>query len=506
MNDAKHVQEKWRSEDLRAQRKARLASMKSKDGGKKPISNRNPVRWIILSAILVVAILITGIWMIVRLGLPHRSLTAVTVGGEGIKAVELNYYYRLILSNYGIDPNTSDGQTTLNGASGIEGFPRVSDYLKDSAAQQVQQEVMLYQKALAGGLALDESDHETIAGYLDSITQAAQQKGEDVSSYLVSQYGPGMNLSILEKIFDRNTLASKFMKMKQDSFTFTDEEVEQYYKDNKDTYDVVNYRLFTINSTVATDDTDANKTKGMEEARTKATEMLSRITDGDSFKALCIEYATDSQKEAYESTDKSLVENQYKSSIATDLATWLFDVSRQAGDKTMLDAANGYSILYFIERKRADTTHISVRHILIMAKADTATDEEKTAAKTKAESLLAEFLAGDKSEDSFGELAKANSEDTGSAGNGGLYSDVVPGQMVEAFNDWCFASGRKPGDTGIVESEYGYHVMYFVGDDGPEWKIKVTNALVSDAYSSYIEEAIKEYPYEVNRFGMRFVA
>ena len=42
MSDSKHVQEKWRSEDLRAQRKARLASMKAKDGGKKPISEPQP--------------------------------------------------------------------------------------------------------------------------------------------------------------------------------------------------------------------------------------------------------------------------------------------------------------------------------------------------------------------------------------------------------------------------------------------------------------------------------
>ena len=36
--------------------------------------------------------------------------------------------------------------------------------------------------------------------------------------------------------------------------------------------------------------------------------------------------------------------------------------------------------------------------------------------------------------------------------------------MVAAFNDWCFDSSRKPGDTGIVETTYGYHVMYFVGN------------------------------------------
>ena len=36
--------------------------------------------------------------------------------------------------------------------------------------------------------------------------------------------------------------------------------------------------------------------------------------------------------------------------------------------------------------------------------------------------------------------------------------------MVANFNDWCFDADRKAGDTGIVESTYGYHVMYFVGN------------------------------------------
>ena len=35
--------------------------------------------------------------------------------------------------------------------------------------------------------------------------------------------------------------------------------------------------------------------------------------------------------------------------------------------------------------------------------------------------------------------------------------------MVSSFNDWCFDESRQTGNTGIIESQYGYHVMYFVG-------------------------------------------
>ena len=67
-------------------------------------------------------------------------------------------------------------------------------------------------------------------------------------------------------------------------------------------------------------------------------------------------------------------------------------------------------------------------------------------------------------------LANEKSTDTGSNTNGGLYEDVYPGQMVTAFNDWCFDSARKSGDTGIVETTYGYHVIYYVGTTGQTYR------------------------------------
>ena len=112
-----------------------------------------------------------------------------------------------------------------------------------------------------------------------------------------------------------------------------------------------------------------------------------------------------------------------------------------------------------------DQPNVNVRHILFLTDTDedgTVTDEERAAAQTKAQELLDGFLT-DPSETYFAELANENSEDGGSNTNGGLYEDVYPGQMVEPFEAWCFDASRQPGDTGIVETSYGFHVMYYVG-------------------------------------------
>ena len=118
---------------------------------------------------------------------------------------------------------------------------------------------------------------------------------------------------------------------------------------------------------------------------------------------------------------------------------------------------------------------VNVRHILIQpthtegeaedahADGETYSAEELAAAKKSAEDILAQWRSGEATEDSFAALANENSAD-GDGTTGGLYENVYPGQMAAAFNDWCFDSSRKPGDTGIVETTYGFHVMYFVGN------------------------------------------
>jgi len=116
----------------------------------------------------------------------------------------------------------------------------------------------------------------------------------------------------------------------------------------------------------------------------------------------------------------------------------------------------------------------------------TYSDEEKAAAKEKAESWLQTWEDGDATEESFAALANENSTDTGSKTNGGLYENVYPGQMVSAFNNWCFDENRKAGDTGIVETSYGYHVMYFVGQSDETYReYLVKNDLTSEDYTNW---------------------
>ena len=166
-------------------------------------------------------------------------------------------------------------------------------------------------------------------------------------------------------------------------------------------------------------------------------------------------------------------------------------------------------LAYFNAHKETDYPNIStdkpnvnVRHILITPEkaedAKESTEEEWDAAKTKAEELLAEYEK-DPTEDKFSALAKDNSTDPGSASNGGLYENVYPGQMVQTFNDWCFDDSRQPGDTGIVKTDYGYHVMYFVSQtEEYYWKTVATQGYVSTRMQTMLDEMAQANPLEAD--------
>ena len=136
-----------------------------------------------------------------------------------------------------------------------------------------------------------------------------------------------------------------------------------------------------------------------------------------------------------------------------------------------------------------DNYNVAVRHILIKPEEKDNNNSLK-AAEEKANSIYNEWKSGDATEDSFAALASEHSEDTGSKSNGGLYDNVYEGQMVASFNDWCFDKSRKHGDSGIVKTEYGYHIMYFVervAEDPSEATVAETFAL-SAGSTPWIEE------------------
>ena len=150
--------------------------------------------------------------------------------------------------------------------------------------------------------------------------------------------------------------------------------------------------------------------------------------------------------------------------------------------------------------------YVDVRHILLTPESETLNEEtgemviteaDWETCRQKAQALLDQWLAGERTEESFTQLAAQYNQDPGSQSTGGLYTNVTQGQMAEAFDKWCFDESRKPGDSGLVQTNYGYHIMYFVKSQ-PTWVADLTSQLVNERSTEMVNNAVAQYPIETN--------
>lgn len=153
--------------------------------------------------------------------------------------------------------------------------------------------------------------------------------------------------------------------------------------------------------------------------------------------------------------------------------------------------------------------NVSVRHILVSpegeqdAETGEYSEEAWEAAKVKAEELLA-LWQEDPTEDNFAALATENSADGGSTENGGLYENFGTADMAEEFSDWAFDQSRQTGDTGIVRTPYGYHIMFFVEQtDTKGWVEPTREKLISEQFSQRVDELCVEYPLQFDYMKIR---
>lgn len=121
----------------------------------------------------------------------------------------------------------------------------------------------------------------------------------------------------------------------------------------------------------------------------------------------------------------------------------------------------------------------TVRHILFPVERD-APEEDIDEAFDLAEGVLNEvseyedmIILGDR--ETTAERSAESAEYT-----------VQMGQMVQEFEDWCFDPERQEGDKDIVQTRFGFHVMYFVGTTEPSESQKIQ--IAENTLSAILDE------------------
>ena len=461
-----------------------------------------------IALVLVASLVIAGTTMYKNAGIKEKNTIAAVVDGYELNAVEMNYYYGDTIESTYNSWYSSYGDSTAMYVSLMMGLDITqplgsqiysdtttwADYFVDAALSRAQSDHMLVKMANEEGFTLTESTKATLDQTFSFLPTYASLAGyNDVDGYLSAIYGKGATEESYRAYAEKSALASDYYMAYQNNLVIDDAAIRAHEAENFDKYSSFSYASYVISYsdflTGGTTDADGNVTYSDEEkeaaraAAKAAAESLPTCTTQEELDAAIAEISDDE-------TDKSNVyTNVSYSTINTSAIEWMADSSRKVGDFTVVanesttTDANGvettvissYTAYVFMGREDNTMPLANVRHILVSFEGGTTdengntvySDEEKAAALEKAENLLALYEAAGMTEEAFAELATANTDDTGSAANGGLYEDISPkqGVYVESFTNWATDPAREAGDTGIIESTYGYHVMYYVGDD-----------------------------------------
>lgn len=417
--------------------------------------------------------------------------TYVVVNGEAVNKVEFDYQYNLTKNNYitqygsyltyfGLD--TSKDLSTQMYSDTLTW----QDYFEQNAVESLKQNKALMAEAKAAGFTYDTTDEYNT--FKETIKTSAASAGISEKEYVRSIYGSYATMGRIEEYVKNDMVMNAYYQKLQEDNAPSDDEIQSYYEENKATYDSVDYRLTTIEADLPTEPTELADPVEETAADTTGT------TDGTA--------ATDStQDTAYQPSDAEIVkamedakvladdaektvakdgeahENEKKSSVNYLISDWLFDDARKAGDTTVItnDNSHCYYAVAFEKRYLDETPSADVRVII--------PTEDKTG-----EEILEEWKSGAATEDSFAELCKKYTQDTSAVENGGLFEQVTKTGMTEELSNWIFDNSRQAGDTVAITVSDTTYVLYYIGQDQPEWKINIKNTLVSDTMSQHMQD------------------
>lgn len=417
--------------------------------------------------------------------------TYVVVNGEAVNKVEFDYQYNLTKNNYitqygsyltyfGLD--TSKDLSTQMYSDTLTW----QDYFEQNAVESLKQNKALMAEAKAAGFTYDTTDEYNT--FKETIKTSAASAGISEKEYVRSIYGSYATMGRIEEYVKNDMVMNAYYQKLQEDNAPSDDEIQSYYEENKATYDSVDYCLTTIEADLPTEPTEladpveetAADTTGTTDgtAATDSTQDTAyQPSDAEIAKAMEDAKVLADDAEQTVAKDGEAHENEKKSSVNYLISDWLFDDARKAGDTTVItnDNSHCYYAVAFEKRYLDETPSADVRVII--------PTEDKTG-----EEILEEWKNGAATEDSFAELCKKYTQDTSAVENGGLFEQVTKTGMTEELSNWIFDTSRQAGDTVAITVSDTTYVLYYIGQDQPEWKINIKNTLVSDTMSQHMQD------------------
>lgn len=502
------------------------------------VINKEPLKFIPLAIFLAAVIAVVATFGVRYYTVPNGkegkymnpASVVATVDGQKISIGMYDYYYASIVSYY--EQYASYGYYSLDTTKDYSKQYTTDDdgnkiswqkFFETEALKEVEQITTYYSKALEEGVTLTSAQKKTIEKQISTLKDSASQNDVSLDQYIKANFGTYCSEDTIRIMLEQYYLSANYKGKFKCETKVTDNDVDKYYNDHKNDYKKIEF-YYIASPYDATDDNSKN------ESIKTAEKIMAKMKDKKSVVALVPEvYSSyiDFQVKSSMEQDSKLTEKKareeaiksYESNVVTTVSgsespfddkmnTWLFSDDTKVGSKKYyIDESAGYIYIVLKTSKASveENETYTVRHILVAPESGSNsssstsekteyTDEQWAAAKKKADNILAKFNKTDKSEYEFAKLAEQYSTDSASTSSGsndsfgGLYESVTLGQMVPDFEKWSIDDSRKYGDTGIVKSDYGYHIMFFI-NDCPEYQSKIIAQIKSDRLSNMIDKA-----------------
>ena len=467
---------------------------------------------VVVALVLAAAVTVLSIRAYNNSGIRERNTVALTIGDHEITAAEFNYYYYDAVNGFYTQFSSYD-QYAADYAKAMYGIDMTlpldeqiysetdnttwADYFIGEAEYSAKSVYALYDEATKNNFTLSEEEQSNLEKQFLAMEAIATEgyEAKNMKDYLKGMYGPGADVESYKEYYTMSAIAESYGSSYQNSVEYTEAEYRAHEAGKEAEYNSYSYATYLVSRgdylTGGTKNEDGTTTysdddyKKAEQAAKKAAEELAE-------KATSIKAFNDAvlKMDVNADSDEEVLINEYTevvySSVTSYMRDWICDASREQGDTTIIENTtdienedgtttkrlNGYYVIFFDGVNDNAYPLANVRHFLLDFEGGTTdkdgnvtySDEDKAATMKSAQALLDEWKAGEATEESFAALANEKSTDLGSNTNGGLYEDIYPGETLEEFNEWVFTANRKAGDTGVVQTTEGCHIMYYSGD------------------------------------------
>ncbi len=210
------------------------------------------------------------------------------------------------------------------------------DYLTQEAVSTMERCLVLCESAKKVNFELTEDDKKDIENEIQTIKYAAEENGMSVKKLIKTYYGKGVTLSDIEKLTEMQLLASNYAASISESFTYNEEDYNNFYSENKKDYLYADYYKYEVEADYDDDATDEEKVAARKEAEDAANALKEKIENGMAFEEAVYEYTLMLEEKAEEEKKE---EEESKDTTSADETTVAEDSAASEGTTVAEDTA-----------------------------------------------------------------------------------------------------------------------------------------------------------------------